>query len=104
MVLEELLLEQGHLVQTAQTGSDAIAALNSASSSYDLLVTDVRLPEVDGWSIARLARELSPSVAVVYMTGDSGADHAANGVAGSRLIQKPFLFEEFVQVVSSVLR
>jgi hypothetical protein len=58
---------------------------------FAALVTDVRLTDdLTGWDVARHARELSPAMPVVYLTGDSGVDWASQGVPNSILITKPF--------------
>jgi CheY-like chemotaxis protein len=99
MVLEELLLELGHTVTIALNGAEGLAALEKASP-FDALVTDIRLPKVDGWALARRARELRPDIPVIYVTGDSAADRQAKGVSGSVLLSKPFSPEAFVRTVT----
>jgi DNA-binding NtrC family response regulator len=69
------------------------------------LITDVNLgrDKLSGWDVAKRARELNPSVAVIYMTGDSGHDWAANGVPNSVLLLKPFAPAQVVTAVSQLL-
>jgi len=102
LTLEELLLDEGCRVQIAQNGTDAINALE-AGESFDVLVTDIRLPHVNGWEIARRARELLPDLPVIYMSGDSTADHGANGVSCSVMLSKPFALDNFLQVVTAAM-
>ena len=102
IVLEELLCEQGHCVRLALTGGDGLAILESGFP-VNALVTDIRLPEVDGWAIARRAREMFPALPVIYMSGDSASEHASKGVANSIMVAKPFSMEAFANSVSALI-
>ena len=86
MSLEDAGFEVRHFVD----GKSAISALEEGADEYVALVTDVRLPEVDGWKVAQRARQLSPSLPVIYVSGDSASQWSLNGVANSIMIQKPF--------------
>lgn len=103
MVVEIALEEAGFGVEHAVSGTAAIEALEGRAGAYSALVTDVRLPEVDGWKIALRARELNASLPVVYVSGDSASEWSANGVAGSIMIQKPFPNEQLVKAISALL-
>lgn len=89
-VVEEALIDEGHRVTIATTGDAGRDALEN-DQSYDLLITNIRLKDgPDGWALSRLARELQPDIPVLYVTGDSAAQHPAAGVPGSRMLAKPF--------------
>jgi CheY-like chemotaxis protein len=99
-----VLIEGGFEVITASNGTEAVAALEQLSESLAGLVTDIRLgPEPDGWAIARHARELNGSLAVVYTTGDSAAEWTANGVPKSLVVQKPYASAQLVTAISTLL-
>jgi DNA-binding response OmpR family regulator len=99
----DTLGEAGFEVQHVVTGKEAIAALEASPTGYQALVSDVRLPEVDGWALAHRARELNPALAVIYVSGDSAAEWAANGVPNSLMIQKPFAIAQLVTAVTTLL-
>jgi CheY-like chemotaxis protein len=61
--------------------------LIEAGLEIDALVTDVRMPNMDGWTLAERARERHPRIPVLYVTGYS--DVAARPVLGSQLLCKP---------------
>ena len=79
--------------------------LEAKDRDYHALITDVNLGrgKLTGWEVAKRARELSPSMPVVYMTGDGGSDWAANGVPNSVLLLKPFAPAQAVTAVSQLL-
>jgi DNA-binding NtrC family response regulator len=67
------------------------------------LVTDVRLGSgPDGWDVARHARHKKPDMPVVYMTGDSAANWAAEGVPKSLLLMKPFAPAQAITAISTI--
>jgi FixJ family two-component response regulator len=67
------------------------------------LITDIRLPGPSGWEIARHARHQKPKLPVVYMSVDSGADWAAEGVPKSLILQKPFAAAQAITAISTLL-
>jgi DNA-binding response OmpR family regulator len=75
----------------------------NGGAALDALVTDIRLPQVDGWEIARRAREVHPELPVIYMSGDSAAEHRDHGVTGSVMLLKPFALDELLVVLTSAL-
>jgi CheY-like chemotaxis protein len=98
------LEEAGFATLEGETGDDAIALLHLRSSEIAALVTDIRMPGSNtGWDVARRARELNPNVPVVYVTGDSGQQWAAQGVPGSQLLQKPFASAQLINAVTTLL-
>ena len=79
--------DAGYRVIEAATGEAAIAHLGL--DAVDVLFTDIRLPgAVDGWTVARRARELHPTVAVIYASGFPG--DAIDIVPAARFVRKPY--------------
>jgi len=90
MAAEEALIDGGYVVVTALNGAEAMARLKEQSAGFAGLITDVRLGgSMSGWEVARRVRETNPQTAVVYMTADSAAQWASQGVPNSQLIQNP---------------
>ena len=98
------LQDGGYGVRFANTGTEAIAMLDEDYEPFVGLVTDIRFGAgPDGWDVARRARELHPSIPVVYISIDSAADHASRGVPDSLMIQKPFAVMQVVTAISQLL-
>jgi DNA-binding response OmpR family regulator len=97
------LEEAGFEVAQAATGKEALEAIERNRGKYLALVTDVRLPEVDGWSIARRARELNPKLPVIYASGDSGLAWSQEGVPASVMFKKPFANEVLVETLRRLI-
>lgn len=95
------LEEGGFRVESTQSGADAIRALETPDPAFRALVTDIDLPgSVDGWEVAKRARELFPDLAVIYVSGGGSHDWASKGVPGSVMLEKPFALAQLVVAVS----
>lgn len=95
---------KGFEVTTAATGRDALAEARNAT--FDLLVLDVNLPDVDGFEICRKLRSDGNLVPVVFLTArDDPADLRTGFTGGGDdYITKPFSLEELVLRIEAVLR
>ncbi len=102
--LTEALEEAGFKVSEMAQASKALAALEAEPSGFNGLVTDINLGKgPDGWDVARRARELVPSLPVVYMSGHGSMDWPSKGVPGSVILSKPFATAQLVTAVSTLL-
>ena len=102
--VESVLEEGGYTVLMVVDGNNAISRLEKKVSEIDGIVTDIRLGEgPDGWEVAHRAREMKPTLAVVYMSGDCASDWAAHGVPKSIMLQKPFVEAQLLAAISSLL-
>ncbi|GGI32757.1 response regulator [Bradyrhizobium guangdongense] len=104
IIVEEALAEGGFEIEIVKTGEEAITLLKSGLRPYRAVVTDVNLlGRLDGWEIARAAREIDPHFPVVYMTGAAADKWPVLGVPNSILLQKPFAPAQVVAAVSQLL-
>jgi DNA-binding response OmpR family regulator len=103
MTIEAALEDAGYTVRAARTGEEALTVLDSEGQQFQALITDVNLGPIDGWAVARHARELNAQMPVIYVTGDSAHLWASQGVPKSVLIEKPFAPAQLVTAVSSLL-
>jgi DNA-binding response OmpR family regulator len=103
-IVEEALIDGGFESAVAASAEEAVALLRSENARYRALVTDVNLPGMlDGWEIARIAREIDPEFPIVYMTGAAADDWPSKGVPNSILLNKPFAPAQIVTAVSQLL-
>jgi CheY-like chemotaxis protein len=103
-IVEEALSDGGYESAITTSGAEAITHLKGDDSQYRALVTDINLPgKIDGWEVARVAREIDPTLPVIYMTGTHGEEWASKGVPNSVLLQKPFAPAQIVTAVSQLL-
>lgn len=103
-MVEEALSDGGFQTSITASGEEAIALLQGSKSNYRAIVTDINLLErLDGWEVARIARELNPALPVIYMTGTNGEDWPSRGVPNSVLLTKPFAPAQIVTAVAALL-
>ena len=104
-IVEDALTDGGFQVAIASWGETAVELLDASDVKYRALVTDINLGrgKMDGWEVARRAREINPQFSVVYMTGDSAAEWDSKGVPNSILLTKPFAPAQLVTALSQLL-
>lgn len=96
----EDLAEAGFEVTAASDGDEALAILREGHR-FDLLFTDIRMPgSTDGWALARVARELTPGLRIIYATGlGDGADTLSEG---ERFVRKPYTLSDLLEVLNGL--
>jgi len=102
--LRQGLSEAGFQVSLARNGLDGHHL--AMTESFDLIILDVMLPDVDGWRILQSLREASNSTPVLFLTARDSVDDRVKGLelgADDYLI-KPFAFVEVLARVRSLLR
>ena len=101
--LVRLLRRSGHTCLTASTGEEAASLLDAGP--LDLVVTDLRLPGIDGLAVSRHARAKRPPVPVVLISGRLTPDTLleVRSREGLILLAKPFLNVEFLDAVHRAL-
>jgi DNA-binding response OmpR family regulator len=103
-IVEEALTDGGFEPAIAASGEEAVTLLMGIKGKYRALVTDVQLRGVmDGWEVAKRAREIDPEFPIVYMTGGHAAEWPSRGVPNSILLTKPFAPAQLVTAVSNLL-
>ena len=102
--VEDSLSEGGFKTAATASGEEAIALLREDKSQYRAIVTDINLLKtLDGWEVARVAREIDPIMPVVYMSGTNGGEWPSKGVPHSVLLKKPFAPAQVVAAVATLL-
>src|SRR5215469_7588018 len=97
VLVEELLLDRGYSVITAPTGAEGLDRIRR-EPRLSLVITDIRMPGIDGWELARRATEMRADLKVLYITGYPGGatprgrapwPAAAQTVARGRILRVP---------------
>lgn len=95
----------GHTVMVAHDGGEAAHLLFSGVHHFDVLLTDIRMPVMDGIALAlRAARDL-PEMPVLLMTGYADQRERARELQAiiRGILQKPFTLEQVVHAVEGAL-
>ena len=95
------LRREGFQVTAVPGPLEALSALTSDGQRFDLLLTDVRMPEMDGTALARAVARFAPELPVLFMSGysDVRVEQADQGW----LLRKPFTPAELVERVHARL-
>ena len=103
-LLEDALTEAGYELVIASDGRDTMKELESDSGRFGGIITDIRLGDgPDGWAIGHRARELSPDIPIVYMSGDSDHEWTFKGVPHRAMVQKSFAVAQIVTAISALM-
>jgi DNA-binding NtrC family response regulator len=99
--LDEFLRQKGHQVDLAINGGEALALLEK--KSYPLIITDLVMPEADGLTVLRAARQRDPATLVVLMTGYASLDSAIGAIREGAYdyLCKPFKLQEIEIAVNN---
>jgi len=102
--LAMVMREEGYDVDLADTGRDAIQKFGS--NGFDLLVADLRLPDINGMEVIQHVRQKRPKTKVVIITGYPSVSSAVQAVkmGASDYLRKPFTDDEFMAAVRSALK
>ena len=93
-IIEEFLVETGYEVESFFDGEKALDAIGS--NSYDMLLLDVNVPNIDGFEILSYLRDIGNTTPAIYITSLSGIDDLKKGfdLGADDYLKKPFDLEE----------
>lgn len=102
--LRQGLSEAGFMVDLARNGLDGHH--RAMTESYDLVILDVMLPDIDGWKILEALRDAANNVPVLFLTARDGVDDRVKGLelGADDYLVKPFAFAELLARVRTLLR
>jgi len=103
-MLADAVESAGHRATVAEDGAEAIARFRA--EPFDVVLTDLAMPRVSGWQVARAVKQIAPRVPVVLVTGFgvelSAEERRAHGV--DRLLVKPLQIQEILDALADVAR
>src|SRR4029078_5817758 len=93
----------GHSIRTAMNGREALELLQAESA--DIVISDVKMTDMDGIELLRAVRETLPDIGVILMTAFASVDTAREAfkLGADDFIQKPFDVEELKLIVKKTL-
>ena len=102
--IESALRYAGYDVTSCANGVEALVTLQN-SGAFDLLLTDIVMPGLDGLDLSRQAQAQFPDIKIMFITGFSGmAVDVPKGADGQALvIQKPFHLKDVITQVEDLL-
>ncbi len=103
-IIEEFLIEQGYEVESFFNGEKALDAIGA--SSYDMLLLDVNVPNIDGFEILSYLREIGNTTPAIYITSLASIDDLKKGfnLGADDYLRKPFELEELNARIEHIVR
>ncbi|MBM4277528.1 MAG: hybrid sensor histidine kinase/response regulator [Deltaproteobacteria bacterium] len=99
-----ILDDAGYEVTGAEKGTEALEVIKDGN--FNVIITDIRLPDVGGMSVLELAKEVNPDIAVIIMTGYASIETAVNAVneGAYAYFLKPVNMDEMKTAIVNALR
>ncbi|MEO6608905.1 MAG: response regulator [Aestuariivirga sp.] len=101
--LVKALEKAGHRVTPFAEGASAYEEIKQAT--FDLLLTDIVMPEMDGIELARRAAELDPALKIMFITGFAAValNPDSNAPKDAKVLSKPFHLRDLVDEVNRLM-
>ena len=105
MLVGRALIQDGHEAVTTDDGAQALDVLQREGGRFDLLLTDIQMPVMDGIALALAAARDFPELPILLMTGYADQRHRASGLEAliCGIIAKPFTVPELKSAVATAL-
>ena len=100
-VLSEILSSQGHHTSAFNSGTDGIEEFRNGD--YEILITDIGMPDMSGWEVIDIVRKIKPGVIIGVVTGGDISEKEAKQRGVDFLINKPFESNEIVQAIANAV-
>src|SRR5260221_5301868 len=97
-VIAATLVEPGYAVLTASDGYEAVRVL--ADNWVNLLITDIRMPGIDGFELARQAKVMRPTIQIIYLSGYSVGSAQNAGPVYGPVLKKPIRMGDLLAKVN----
>ena len=104
-ILSQVLTDAGYRVVCAENGKEASRAL--ATSAFDVVLTDVIMPEKDGMQVISEVRKKFPEVRIIAMSGGGHVSRdqylkIAKGLGAHAILEKPFANQKLLDTIQEV--
>jgi len=105
MLVARAIAMDGHDIATAQDGAEALEILSSEQGAFDLLLTDIQMPVMDGIALALATARDFPNLTILLMTGFADQRERASGLhaIAHDVITKPFSVADIRTAVADAL-
>jgi CheY-like chemotaxis protein len=104
-VTKQILEYLGFEVDVLMQSREAISLLKTQSEDYDLIITDMNMPHMNGIELSKILLEIRPDIPIILCTGSGNAideeEIRALGIKG--ILPKPFLITDIIKITNSIL-
>ena len=105
IMAKQLLEELGYRVITASTAHDAMEQFNANPSQFDLVITDMAMPNMSGVKLSQKLKAIRPDIQIIICTGYSTLidEERAKKLGLAAFVMKPIILEEIAKTIRRVL-
>lgn len=100
---EKALEKAGHHVIACSDGERALRALKFADGAFDLLLTDIMMPGLDGIELAKQAEILSPGIKIMFITGFAAVAMSDVKASEQTVLSKPVHLRQLVSEIDRLV-
>lgn len=97
------LEKAGHQVVACDDGERALRALRFADGAFDMLLTDIMMPGLDGIELAKMAETLSPGIKIMFITGFAAVAKNDAETTDAHILSKPVHLRQLVDEVDRLI-
>ncbi len=103
-LISKTLIPTKHYVETFTNSLDAIDKFNEYP--FDLVITDLQMPELSGWHVIKRVKEKNSSIPVILITGSLGryGEKSLTNFGADFIINKPFNPKKLLEIVNEILK
>jgi CheY-like chemotaxis protein len=99
-----ILSRHGYRVLTASDGTEAVAVVAARGCEISMIITDIRMPNLDGAALANVVLQLNPLIKILAMSGlSSGGQNLQMQRYAGAFLYKPFKIEALLHAVHGLL-
>ncbi len=104
-LISDILEDHGFEVRIAKNGTEALDIFQQQDTNYDLLVTDLIMPRINGKELSLKARKISPNLRILFISGYNDEEVGNHGISETEddYLQKPFSPESLVSKIRMIL-
>ncbi|MEJ2055752.1 MAG: sigma-54 dependent transcriptional regulator, partial [Calditrichaceae bacterium] len=102
--LKMVLEEEGYNTKSAADGKEALKLINE--TDYDIVITDLKMPEMDGMTLTRQCQQLCPQTSIIIITAHGSLESAIEAlrIGAYDYILKPFDFDDVLYKIKRLIR
>lgn len=106
IIKQSLLYKSSHDITTMHSGVDGLKEFTENPDKYDLVISDMKMPNVDGIELIQRIKKINPNTKIIGMSGGGVFDYLqlAKEFGADDLIYKPFSVDELIERIDSVIQ
>ena len=97
--VKAILVSEGYHVIEARDGFEALRLVQTIGGELSLVITDIKMPQLDGISLAKMVRDVFPGMPVLFMSGDWPSLPTSDDL----VLTKPFTVQQIKDAISGLL-